>query len=153
MWYRSVRNLVKLVEKSNIGELDVRSYFLIFGPYWRVKVTGLSKTQHTEIAIHAKKVSGLAFPLPLEQKVEVVPIKSTSVGYFYFTEKKGTEPLLKLGEEISENQIIGYLEHMKLMDDVKSPYTGKLVEVVVKGGTPVDCRTILYKIEPVEEKK
>jgi acetyl-CoA carboxylase biotin carboxyl carrier protein len=65
----------------------------------------------------------------------LVPVRSTLVGVF----RRG--PLgqsLKIGDNVESDQVLAYVESMKLMHEVKAPQAGQLAEILVEEGHPVE---------------
>lgn len=63
------------------------------------------------------------------------------VGIFYHT-----EPPLSLGAEVRAGQAIGSIESMKLMNDVAAEASGRVVDVFVEDGAPVDYGRPLFRL-------
>lgn len=47
-------------------------------------------------------------------------INSPVVGTFYASKKEGGEPLIKVGDTVTEGQVIGIVEAMKLMNEIEA---------------------------------
>ena len=63
------------------------------------------------------------------------------VGIFYHA-----EPPLFLGAEIKAGQIIGSIESMKLMNDVVAEDSGRVTDVLVEDGAPVEYGQALFRL-------
>jgi acetyl-CoA carboxylase biotin carboxyl carrier protein len=91
-------------------------------------------------------------PQPDEQKI--IPkedsssqfVTSPMVGTFYFASSPDHPPFVKLGDEISENSVVCIIEAMKVMNEVKAGVKGKIVEILVKNGDPVEFGTKIFRI-------
>ncbi len=79
-----------------------------------------------------------------EKTAEVV---SPMVGVFYRTPAPDAEPFIEEGDEVEEGQILCIIEAMKVMNEIKSEITGKLVKVLVDNATPVEYNQPLFLIE------
>lgn len=77
--------------------------------------------------------------------VEVAPepmrLWSPMVGVFYHT-----EPPLPFGAEIKPGQIVGSIESMKLMNDVRAEYAGVLTDILIEDGAPVEYGQTLFRL-------
>ena len=61
------------------------------------------------------------------------------VGTFYLQdEKELSEPLIKEGDEIKEGDVIGYIEAMKVMNEVKSDVSGVVESILISHGSSVE---------------
>lgn len=80
-----------------------------------------------------------------EEKGNVV--KSPMVGTFYIKPSPTAEPYIEIGKEVKKGDVLCIIEAMKLMNEIESEYTGKIVEILVKDGEAVEYGTPLFKIK------
>ena len=95
--------------------------------------------------------------VPIEQKVIEVKeeeqeevgnvVKSPMVGTFYTKPSKTAEPYAQVGKAVKKGDILCIIEAMKLMNEIESEFTGKVTEILVKDGEPVEYGTPLFRIE------
>ncbi|TDC72092.1 hypothetical protein E1200_00260 [Actinomadura sp. GC306] len=69
------------------------------------------------------------------------------VGTFYSAPEPGAEPFVAVGDEVRAGQQIAILEVMKLMTPVAADRAGRVVEVLVPDGTPVEFGTGLIAVD------
>ncbi|HOG64733.1 MAG TPA: biotin/lipoyl-binding protein [Spirochaetota bacterium] len=69
---------------------------------------------------------------------DLVDVTSSWVGFFYRGTKKDDKPCVKLRDTVKEGQQIGSVVTMNVVQKLSSPVTGKLVEVLVEDGQPVE---------------
>lgn len=75
-------------------------------------------------------------------------IKSPMVGTFFLQDSKElTEPQIKVGDQIKSGDVIGYIEAMKVMNEVTSDVDGEVAEIVVDHGTNVEYDQVLVKVK------
>jgi acetyl-CoA carboxylase biotin carboxyl carrier protein len=74
---------------------------------------------------------------------EYIPVEATFVGYFHVRQKS-----LAVGDAVTEEEILGEIESMRLMNPVTAPAAGRLAAVHVEDGQPVEYGQALYEIEP-----
>ena len=67
-------------------------------------------------------------------------------GKFYLT-KESSETAIKVGDEIKEGDLIGYVEAMKTFNAIRSDVSGKIVEVAFATGAEVEEDEVLVKIQ------
>ena len=72
--------------------------------------------------------------------------KSPRVGVFYASDQEGGEPLAKPGDQVKEGQVLGIVEAMKLMNEIKAEYSGTVEEVLVENGQMVEYGQPLFRI-------
>lgn len=67
-------------------------------------------------------------------------------GKFYLT-KESSETPIKVGDQITEGDLIGYVEAMKTFNAIKSDVSGKVVEIAFTSGSEVEEDDVLVKIQ------
>jgi acetyl-CoA carboxylase biotin carboxyl carrier protein len=151
-----IRSLIKLVEESNINELEVSS--------WGRKVcirkklgggNGQNPGNPVHEIIHPPVESpgaGLELttesPKKPEKKVNLVEIKSPMVGTFYASPAPDARPYVDVGQEIKPEQVVCIIEAMKLMNEIEAEVKGKIVEILVENAKPVQYGQPLFLVEP-----
>ena len=78
---------------------------------------------------------------------KVVPIVSNMIGIFYAKPSPNDAPFVKVGEEIKEGDTICIIETIKLMNKIASTATGKVVEVCIEDGKPVEYGQVIMYVE------
>lgn len=73
-------------------------------------------------------------------------VTSPMVGTFYAAPSPDQSPYAKVGDEVDENSVVCIIEAMKVMNEVKSGVRGKIVEILVKNGDPVEFGTKIMRI-------
>lgn len=75
-------------------------------------------------------------------------IKSPIVGTFYAAASPDAKAFVSVGDVISKGQPLCIIEAMKIMNEIESDVSGKVVAVLVKNGQPVEFDQPLFEIEP-----
>ena len=70
------------------------------------------------------------------------------VGTFYRAPSPTSEPYVHEGDVVKEGQILCLIEAMKLMNEIESKVSGRVVTVLVENGHPVEYGQPLFLIEP-----
>lgn len=70
-------------------------------------------------------------------------IKANMVGIFHVV-----DGIAKVGATIAEGEVVGAIESMKLMNELKSSVSGVVKKVLVEDGTPVQYGDHLFQVEP-----
>ncbi|RKZ24432.1 acetyl-CoA carboxylase, biotin carboxyl carrier protein [bacterium] len=148
-----IRKLVEIVEQSNIGEIEISR----FGTRIRISKNGSRVVQSTPVQVVEKEA-----PPPVketESKVEekkeekrpsnLVSIKAPLVGTFYRAPAPDAPPFVEVGDIVKPGQIVCIIEAMKVMNEIKSEVSGRIVEILVKNEEPVEYGQELFLIEPV----
>ncbi|CDR27850.1 acetyl-CoA carboxylase biotin carboxyl carrier protein [Staphylococcus schweitzeri] len=79
---------------------------------------------------------------------EVKNITSPMVGTFFLQDSKElTEPKIKVGDTVNKGDVIGYIEAMKVLNEVTSDISGEIIEIVTDHGTNVEYDQVLVRIK------
>ena len=74
-------------------------------------------------------------------------ITSPMVGTFYASSSPEAEPFVEVGSEVKEGDVVCIIEAMKLMNEIKSEHTGKITQICVKNGDPIEYGQVLMYVE------
>ena len=74
-------------------------------------------------------------------------IKSPMVGTFYASASPGAKPFVNLGDIVNEGDVVCIVEAMKMMNEIKSEFTGKVISIKVDNSEPVEYGQALFEIE------
>ena len=74
-------------------------------------------------------------------------ITSPMVGTFYAAPSPDAEPFVEVGKTISEGDVVCIVEAMKLMNEIKAEHSGKITQICVSNGDPVEFGQVLMYVE------
>ncbi len=74
-------------------------------------------------------------------------VKSPIVGTFYRAPSPDADPYIQVGQRIESGTTLCIIEAMKLMNEIESDATGKVVKILVENGQPVEYGQTLVVIE------
>ena len=74
-------------------------------------------------------------------------VTSPMVGTFYASSSPEAEPFVEVGSEIKEGDVVCIIEAMKLMNEIKSEHSGKVTQICVKNGDPIEYGQVLMYVE------
>ncbi|MFZ5468529.1 MAG: acetyl-CoA carboxylase biotin carboxyl carrier protein [Myxococcota bacterium] len=75
-------------------------------------------------------------------------ITSPFVGTFYRNPAPDQPPYTEVGAVVKKGQILCIVEAMKLMNEIEADVGGKVVEILVENGQPVEFGQPLFRLEP-----
>ena len=104
------------------------------------------KNTHALSENQAVKVGTKQPSEPVDADENVVYVTSPMVGTFYLSPSPKDAPFIKPGDSITENSVVGIIEAMKVMNEVKASVRGVVKEVLVESGHPVEFGAKLFKI-------
>ena len=90
---------------------------------------------------------------PSSAQVEEKPVNkgraitSPMVGTFYSAPSPDAAPFVAVGQSISTGNVVCIIEAMKLMNEIESEVSGKIIEICVKDGQPVEYGQALMYVE------
>ena len=80
-----------------------------------------------------------------QPKKNIVPIVSNMIGMYYSKPSPEEKPFVQVGDTIKEGQVVCIIETIKLVNKITSDVSGKIVELCIENGKPVEYgQTIMY---------
>ena len=74
-------------------------------------------------------------------------IKSPIVGTFYASPSPEADPFVSVGKQIGPNDVVGIVEAMKVMNEIKAGLSGKVVEILVENGDVLTAEQVIMRLE------
>jgi acetyl-CoA carboxylase biotin carboxyl carrier protein len=75
-------------------------------------------------------------------------VNSPFVGTFYRSASPDSPPFVDVGQAVKKGQVLCIVEAMKLMNEIEAEQPGRLTEVLVQNGSPVEYGEPLFRLEP-----
>jgi len=149
-----IQELIMVMEGSRLSELEVE----VEGARIRLQKES-AKTKPEVVAVTAPVVNGppvVANPGPVattapaaaEPRTEYKHIAAPMVGTFYAASAPDADPYVEVGDMVDEDTVVCIIEAMKVMNEIKAEMEGKVVEVLVNNGEPVEYGQPLFLIDP-----
>ena len=86
-------------------------------------------------------------PAKEEIKKSGTPITSPMVGTFYMAPSPDAEPFVSVGKTVNQGDVVCIIEAMKMMNEIKAETAGKITEICVEDGQPVEFGQVLMYVE------
>ena len=154
---KQIQELVKLINKTNIGEITIEEE--------GVKITVKQKKDPVQniisgggsAPIYASQpqqapqqvTSSPVAKTPAEPKPDnLVTIKSPMIGTFYRQAGPGKPIFASIGDEVIPGKVVCIIEAMKLFNEIESEVKGKIVKVLVEDASPVEYDQPLFLVDP-----
>jgi acetyl-CoA carboxylase biotin carboxyl carrier protein len=74
-------------------------------------------------------------------------VKSPMVGTIYMAASPDTPPFITIGATVKQGQTLLIIEAMKTMNQIPAPKSGKVTQIMVDNGSPVEFGEVLLVIE------
>lgn len=149
-----IKKLVKIVDSSSITDLEIEEEGL------KIKVAKKIRTSNNivqpQTAVHSETVAPNPKPAVEKAAVEkaeesnenLYEIKSPIVGTFYRAPAPDADSYVQVGDSVSVGSVLCIVEAMKLMNEIESDTSGKIVKILVENGKPVEYNQPLFLIDP-----
>lgn len=145
-----LRDLIKMFEQAAITELE----YDVKGVKIRLKKdmsqTSVADTNPKVASQPASEKASVEEEERPTESPELPVIESPMVGVFYRSPAPDVPPFVEPSDYVAEGQTICIIEAMKIMNEIPSPMSGKLVQTLVENGEPVEFGQPLFVLEPVQ---
>ncbi len=156
---KQIQELVKLINKTNIGEITIEED----GVKITVKqkkdprpiIAGATSFQATAPVAHVQQPAAVTSPAIAESKPAAEPkadnlitIKSPMIGTFYRQAGPGKPIFVNVGDDVAPGKVVCIIEAMKLFNEIESEVKGKIVKVLVDDASPVEYDQPLFLVDP-----
>ena len=140
---RKIKKLIHMLEQSDLNEIEVsqgeESVRISKGNSNDIS-TSISNTDQSQAATNQDSI---------ESNTEIIGniIKSPIVGTFYRKPSPEKPPFVNIGDTVSEGDVVCIVEAMKMMNEIKSEYSGKIISILPSDGQPIEFDQTLIIIE------
>ncbi|MSP64226.1 MAG: acetyl-CoA carboxylase biotin carboxyl carrier protein [Ignavibacteria bacterium] len=149
-----VKKLIKIIESSDVNEIELEEA----GVKIRVARNPQTTTVTTIPVHHSANVTQPQINSNTgqsESNVEKIPeqnlklheVKSPIVGTFYRSSSPDSPSFVEVGSKVTSGSAICIIEAMKLMNEIQSDVSGKIVKILVENGKAVEYNQPLFLIE------
>lgn len=164
MDFKQIQELIKIVNKSSIGELSIEE-----GEF---KITIKQKEEPAQMftTVSAQPMQNyipqqaMQAPQPVaslpssdgggdksatpKQADNLITIKSPMIGTFYRSGGPDKPAFVNIGDEVTAGKTVCIIEAMKLFNEIESDIKGTIVKVLVDDASPVEYDQPLFLVEP-----
>ena len=130
---RKIKKLIEMLQESDLNEIEVKE-----GDVEIPQQIVAPQVQSKEIVDNVD-----------EPEENLSFIQSPMVGTFYRSPAPGKPPFVEIGHRVKKGDTVCIIEAMKMMNQVKSEFDGKIVDIKVENGQPVEFNESLVSIETI----
>ena len=155
-----LRELIAILNQTDIAELTLESGDLRLSI--RKNETKAVAIESTPVALapqpspttvavsNLSSTPSVSAPPPLETSPakKLIDITSPMVGTFYTAPAPDEPPFVEVGDQVRKGQTVCIIEAMKLMNEIDTESSGRVVEILVENAQPIEYGQILMRIEP-----
>ncbi|MDD5634103.1 MAG: acetyl-CoA carboxylase biotin carboxyl carrier protein [Candidatus Omnitrophica bacterium] len=145
---KQIKELIDLMNENNLTEIEVELEGV------KVKLTkkpqGTVEQVITPVVQTAQPAASKEEAPKLEEAAKQgKEVKSPMVGTFYRAPSPDDPPYIQVGDIIKKGDVLCIVEAMKLMNEVKADFGGKILEICVENAEAVEFGQTLFLVEPV----
>ncbi|MER3525342.1 MAG: acetyl-CoA carboxylase, biotin carboxyl carrier protein [Ignavibacteria bacterium] len=160
-----ITKLIELVSESKVDEIEIEEN----GNKIRIAKTLPHAAPHQQTVVHvpapppplphlqpatvavAPPAAPEAAPAPVAPSpaTKLHEIRSPIVGTFYRAPAPDAPPFVQVGSMVDQGTVLCIVEAMKLMNEIESDVAGKVAQILVENGQPVEYGQVLFLIEPI----
>ena len=148
---RKVKKLTEMLEGYNLEEIEIQegeeSVRLVKNkPYSPVPNESIYSDSNQAVEdVRLGNQEELAQDSSKDEEVGDF-ISSPMVGTFYGSASPGSKPFVSVGDHVNEGDVVCIVEAMKMMNEIKSEFSGKVLSINVENEQPVEYGQTLFEI-------
>ncbi|HPN73182.1 MAG TPA: acetyl-CoA carboxylase biotin carboxyl carrier protein, partial [Candidatus Omnitrophota bacterium] len=149
MSIKRIKEIVDLMNDNNLSEVEVEQEGL---KVRLIKTRSGAVEQVNYIPAAPVQMPAVSQPAVSQQeqpKNNRKEVLSPMVGTFYRSPSPETAPYVNVGDVIQKGDVLCIVEAMKLMNEIKAEFGGRIAEVLVENAEPVEFGQALFLIEPL----
>lgn len=133
---RKIKKLIEMLQESDLTEIEVGQ------GEESVRITRGS-SQNIIPSTPAVQQSAIAAPIiesteKVDEAVSGNLVRSPIVGTFYRKPGPDKDPFIRVGDSVEVGDVLCIIEAMKMMNEIKSEFSGKITSINVEDGQPVE---------------
>ena len=155
MWQDKLKEIIYILENSNINEIEVnfwgRKYRVVKNANIMVQDESAPQIQSSNASTKDKntpleesEVSETVLPASLEGEELLSPMPGT----FYSAPTPDDPKFVNVGDKVNKGQTLCIIEAMKIMNEIESEFDGIVTDIKVNNGEAVEYNQPLFVINP-----
>ena len=148
MWQDKLKEVIYILENSNMNEIDVT----FWGRRFRVvKSAGVNINTDSQTVSSASNDQSDNNNSQKTENIKMTASKeilSPMPGTFYSASSPDSPPFVKEGDKVSKGDSLCIIEAMKIMNEIEAEESGTIVKFLVDDGSAVDYNQPLFLIDP-----
>ena len=133
---RKIKKLIEMLQESDLTEIEVGQ---------GEESVRITRVGSQNIIPNTPSVQQVAVPQPIIESTEKVDeavsgnlVRSPIVGTFYRKPGPDKDPFIRVGDSVEVGDVLCIIEAMKMMNEIKSEFSGKITSINVEDGQPVE---------------
>ncbi|MDQ6991104.1 MAG: acetyl-CoA carboxylase biotin carboxyl carrier protein [Mariprofundaceae bacterium] len=143
-----IRKLIKMVEESDISEIEISE------GETSVRISRQNNMTATAVLAPAPVAAPVAMiPAAVEAVSNTEPddadvVKSPMVGTFYSSSSPDADAFVVVGQSVKKGETLCIIEAMKLMNEIEAEYNGVVEKILVDNATPLEFGQAMFVVKP-----
>ncbi|WP_428411362.1 acetyl-CoA carboxylase biotin carboxyl carrier protein [Legionella sp.] len=152
---RKIKKLIELLEETGISEIEIKEgeESLRLSRYSNAPVEAPAVHYVSAPAPHVEAAPVASAPAATHESKPAAAIssghkvRSPMVGTLYSSPSPESPPFVTVGQSVKVGDVLCIVEAMKMFNEIEADRAGKLVEILVANGEPVEYDQVLFVIE------
>ena len=158
MWQDKLKEIIHILENSNVNEIEIKSwghqYRVVKNP--GVITNSISNVEQPTVLgelksnpkVELNKVDNTEESEPVHEETAVEEVLSPMPGTFYAAPTPEDSNFVQVGDNVKKGQTLCIIEAMKIMNEIESDHDGVIAEIKIEDGNPVEYNQVLFTIKP-----
>lgn len=142
--FRLIEEMLHLMDSRGLVELEMEHQGLRI----RLKKASGPAPQLVEYVAGVPAQPAVPASAKGAEETHRIIIKSPMVGTFYRAPAPDAPAFVEVGQDLEIGQVVCIIEAMKLMNEIKSEVAGRVLEILVDNGAPIEFGQPLFVVEP-----
>ena len=147
MWQDKVKEVIDILENSNVNEIEVT--------FWGRKIRVVKNASNVISSTSSSSDLGKIKSPNVEEKNDKPStaddngekVLSPMPGVFYSAQSPDKPPFVSEGDQVKIGQTLCIIESMKIMNEIESEQSGTIKKILVNNSDPVEFNQPLFIIE------
>jgi acetyl-CoA carboxylase biotin carboxyl carrier protein len=140
---RKVKKLIELMEESDLTEIEVKEG----DDSVRISRQGVLPAAHVQMpAVQGAEANTVASPIDEPGSTQGQIVTAPMVGTFYRAPSPGSPSFVDVGDRVKAGDVLCIIESMKMMNQIKSDFSGTVEAVLVDNESAVEFDQALFTI-------
>ena len=159
MDFKQIQELIRLINKSNIGEISVeeKGFKIVIKQKQDQIQQVMAAPVYAQAPVAAVQAALPAAAAPASDKAKpaaepaasnLLTIKSPMIGTFYRRPSPDKPLFAEIGDEVTPGKVVCIIEAMKLFNEIESEVKGKIVKILAEDASPVEYDQPLFLVDP-----
>ena len=140
---RKIKKLIEMLQESDLSEIEIQEG----EESVRISRGSMKSIEVQSVPIESDKAEVLSGNNDTAKIDSGSSIKSPIVGTFYRKPAPDKPPFIDIGSHVNAGDVVCIVEAMKMMNEIKSEFTGQVTAINVEDGAPVEFDQSLIVID------